>query len=108
MRLMLKVLSRLRLDTSRDEFVKETSVEHARVTLEVTLTTPEVKYWEWRTVPGQYGEMTKARVKWLEYSTEKVELITKFLRLMTTFKAHVQRVIAQYRAIHSSKDALPP
>ena len=52
--------------------------------------------------------MTKAQVKRLEYSAEKVEFITKFLGLMTTFKAHVQRVIAQYRAVHTLKDSLAP
>ncbi|KAI0210313.1 hypothetical protein LSAT2_004943 [Lamellibrachia satsuma] len=43
---LLKAVSRLRFNTSPGEFVKETSMEQARVTLEEKLTTQDVKYWE--------------------------------------------------------------
>ena len=42
-RLMLKAVSR---NISPDKFVEETSVEQVWVTLEETLPSPEVKYWE--------------------------------------------------------------
>ena len=105
MRLLLKATSGLGLNRSPDEFVQQTTPEQARVILQQL--PPEVKYWEWRTVPVQYGEVTKKRVKRLQYTATRTEFIAKFVALMVTFSSHSSRVIAQYKAVHTLKETLP-
>ena len=105
MRLLLKATSGLGLNRSPDEFVQQTTPEQVRVILQQL--PPEVKYWEWRTVPVQYGEVTKKRVKRLQYTATRTEFIAKFVALMVTFSSHSSRVIAQYKAVHTLKETLP-
>ncbi len=106
MRLLLKATSGLGLNRSPDEFVQQTTVQQASVILQQL--PPEVKYWEWRTVPVQYGEVTKNRVKRLQYTATRTEFIAKFVALMVTFSSHASRVMAQYKAVRALKETLPP
>ncbi len=68
MRLMLKAVSRLRFNPSPEDFERD-----QRGTGPGNFGGETDRICEWRTVPVQYGEMTKVQVKRVEYSAEKVE-----------------------------------
>ena len=108
MRLMLKAVSRLGFNGSPDEFIGERTIEEAGESLQQLPADSDVTYWEWSTVLVAFGNVTKNRVKRIERKASKTDFIDKFVSLMTTFKSHASRVIAQYRAVHALKDSLPP
>lgn len=110
MRLRLRAVRGVGLPNDLDQCTSTMTIENAVQILKENLTSPTVTYSVWKPVKEYDAEKNKTyrNTREVQITTPRNTFIADFAEQLLVFRAHQDRAITQYRAVHLLKDTLPP